>query len=96
MSTVLTHVDIEKQERVLDAFRRWGYLQANLDPLDHFQPLAHPELDLSGEVADAARRIYSSSIGVESCCAVWTPIAAFVAPGPRVTSAMPGRPVSLP
>src|SRR5579871_649012 len=55
----------EKQERVLDAFRRWGYLQANLDPLGHFPPLAHPELDIPGEAADAARRIYSGSIGVE-------------------------------
>ena len=65
MSTVLMNVDSEKQERVLDAFRRWGYLQANLDPLGHFTPLAHPELDVSGDVADAARRAYSGSIGVE-------------------------------
>ncbi len=57
------NVDSEKQERVMDAFRRWGYLQANLDPLGHFAPLSHPELDISG--ADAARRIYSGSIGVE-------------------------------
>ena len=49
----------------MDAFRRWGYLQANLDPLGHFLPLAHPELDMSGNVADAARRVYSGSIGVE-------------------------------
>ena len=35
-------------------------------------------------------------IGVESCCAVWMPIAAFDAPGPRVTNARPGVPVSLP
>ena len=28
--------------------------------------------------------------------AVWTPLEAFVAPGPRVTMQMPGRPVSLP
>jgi len=35
-------------------------------------------------------------IGVESCCAVWTPMAACIAPGPRVTKQMPGRPVSLP
>ncbi len=54
-----------QEERLLDAFRRWGYLQANLDPLGHFTPLAHPDLDISGETADAARRIYSSSIGVE-------------------------------
>ncbi len=65
MSTVLTNVDAEKQARVLDTFRRWGYLQANLDPLGHFAPLSHPELDVFGEEADAARRIYSGSIGVE-------------------------------
>ena len=49
----------------MDAFRRWGYLQANLDPLGHFAPLAHPDLDISGDVADAARRAYSGTIGVE-------------------------------
>jgi 2-oxoglutarate dehydrogenase E1 component len=65
LSTVMMNVDSEKQERVLDAFRRWGYLQANLDPLGHFAPLPHSELDLTGGVADAARRIYSGSIGVE-------------------------------
>ncbi|MFZ0792309.1 MAG: hypothetical protein WAM65_00980, partial [Candidatus Korobacteraceae bacterium] len=65
MSTVMMNVDSEKQERVLDAFRRWGYLQANLDPLGHFAPLAHSELDISGDTADAARRVYSGSIGVE-------------------------------
>jgi 2-oxoglutarate dehydrogenase E1 component len=65
LSTVLTNVDTEKQARVLDAFRRWGYLEANLDPLGHFAPLSHPELDAFGEEADAARRIYSGSIGVE-------------------------------
>src|SRR5208283_4160318 len=59
------NVESEKQERVMDAFRRWGYLQANLDPLEHFTPLPHPELDVSGEAVDAARRIYSGSIGVE-------------------------------
>ena len=65
MSTVMTNVSSEKQERALDAFRRWGYLQANLDPLGHFAPLPHPELDQSGSEADDARRIYSGSIGVE-------------------------------
>ena len=35
-------------------------------------------------------------IGVESCNAVCTPIAALLAPGPRVTKQMPGRPLSLP
>ena len=59
------NVDSEKLERVMDSFRRWGYLQADLDPVGHFAPLTHPELDLSGEEADAARRIYCGSIGAE-------------------------------
>ncbi len=65
MSTAMMNVDSEKLERVMDAFRRWGYLQANLDPLGHFAPLPHPELDSPGDMADDARRIYSGSIGVE-------------------------------
>ena len=35
-------------------------------------------------------------IGVESCRPTWRPPEALVAPGPRVTMTMPGRPVSLP
>ena len=35
-------------------------------------------------------------IGVESCAAVWMPMAAWLAPGPRVTKQMPGFAVSLP
>ena len=34
--------------------------------------------------------------GVESCLAMWMPADALVAPGPRVTKQMPGRPVALP
>ncbi len=59
------NVDSEKLERVMDSFRRWGYLQADLDPVGHFAPLVHPDLDYSGEEADAARRIYCGSIGAE-------------------------------
>src|ERR1700732_3952132 len=53
----------ENQERVWDAFRRWGYLQADLDPLGDLQPVAMPELDLSGPEAEAARRFYCGTIG---------------------------------
>jgi 2-oxoglutarate dehydrogenase E1 component len=55
----------EQRERVFDAFRRWGFLQAELDPLGHFRPVQHPELKISGEAADQARRIYCGSIGAE-------------------------------
>jgi len=55
----------EAQERIWDAFRRWGYLQANLDPLGVVDPAAIPELEISGADADAARRFYCGTIGVE-------------------------------
>src|SRR5579864_5089142 len=50
---------------VFDAFRRWGYFEANLDPLGFMRPLDHPELRLDGEEAERARRIYCGTIGVE-------------------------------
>jgi len=50
---------------VFELFRRWGYLEAELDPLGHMPPASHPELEISGKAADAARKIYSGSIGVE-------------------------------
>ncbi|MFZ0786197.1 MAG: 2-oxoglutarate dehydrogenase E1 component, partial [Candidatus Acidiferrales bacterium] len=55
----------ETQERIWDAFRRWGYLQANLDPLGDFEGAAMPELDVAGPEAEAARRVYCGSIGAE-------------------------------
>src|SRR6185437_6161117 len=54
-----------ERERVFEAFRRWGYLQADLDPLGLFRPQPHPELQLSGPAAEEARRYYCGSIGAE-------------------------------
>lgn len=53
----------ESQERIWDSFRRWGYLQASLDPLGDLQPMDMPELEISG--AEAARKSYCGTIGVE-------------------------------
>jgi 2-oxoglutarate dehydrogenase E1 component len=54
------------REQTLEAFRRWGYLQAHLDPLEQYlAPLPVPELDLNNEFAAEARRYYCSTIGVE-------------------------------
>src|ERR1700726_691465 len=64
-AVVETAASRENQERVWDAFRRWGYLQADLDPLGDLQTVAIPELDLSGPEAEAARRFYCGTIGVE-------------------------------
>jgi len=55
----------EQRERVFDVFRRWGYYQATLDPLGVFPPQKLADLELTGEAAEEARRIYCSNIGVE-------------------------------
>src|SRR5262245_23060765 len=57
----------ERDTRVLDAFRRWGYLEADLDPLGRLPPARHPELTELGagpEVA-AARAAYCGTVAVE-------------------------------
>src|SRR5213082_1034982 len=56
----------QERERVFDAFRRWGYYEANLDPLGVFPPLKQPDLEgLAGEAAEEARRIYCGTIGAD-------------------------------
>ena len=55
-----------ERERIFDAFRRWGYLEANLDPLGLFQPLKSPDLaGLTGEAGEEARRIYCGTVGAD-------------------------------
>src|SRR5690242_12949493 len=54
-----------ERDRVFDAFRRWGYLQANLDPLGFLKPLKSPDLEFSGEIAEEARRYYCATIGAD-------------------------------
>src|SRR5271154_1981813 len=54
-----------ERERVFNAFRQWGYLEGDLDPLGFLRPRPIPELQLEGEYAREARAIYSSTIGVE-------------------------------
>src|SRR4029077_8231607 len=56
----------EERERIFDAFRRWGYNEASLDPLGFFGPFPQPDLaELTGPVAQEARRIYCGTIGAE-------------------------------
>ncbi|HEY4741348.1 MAG TPA: 2-oxoglutarate dehydrogenase E1 component [Candidatus Acidoferrales bacterium] len=55
----------EKREAIFDAYRRWGFLQADLDPLGDLQPVAMTELDVDGKDAADARAIYCGSIGAE-------------------------------
>jgi 2-oxoglutarate dehydrogenase E1 component len=53
------------RDRVFDAFRRWGYLEADVDPLGFLRPQRHPDLQIEGELAREARRIYAGTIGAE-------------------------------
>ncbi len=54
------------REQVFDAFRRWGYLQAQLDPLrQYLAPQSVAELNLHGPFAEEARAAYCGSIGAE-------------------------------
>src|SRR5438445_1232793 len=56
----------EDRELVFDAFRRWGYLEATLDPLGLFEPVKHADLDaLTGEAAAEARGIYCNTVGAD-------------------------------
>src|SRR5271157_2253731 len=54
-----------ERERVFGAYRQWGYLEGDLDPLGFLRPRYTPELEREGEYAKEARAIYSSTIGVE-------------------------------
>jgi 2-oxoglutarate dehydrogenase E1 component len=58
--------DNEDRERIFDAFRRWGYLQATLDPLGLLEPLNCPDLNgLNGQAALEAREIYCGTVGAD-------------------------------
>src|SRR3981081_3123886 len=55
----------QERERVFEAFREWGYLEGDLDPLGFLRPRPHPALQIEIEYAREARAIYSSTIGIE-------------------------------
>ena len=64
-SAELASVESGQREKVFDAFRRWGYVRADLDPLGNYVGEEHPELNLAGPLADEARRIYCGTVGAE-------------------------------
>ena len=54
-----------ERERVFNAYRQWGYLEGDLDPLGFLRPRETPELQIDSPYTAEARAIYSSTIGVE-------------------------------
>ncbi|HKF20409.1 MAG TPA: 2-oxoglutarate dehydrogenase E1 component [Candidatus Angelobacter sp.] len=55
-----------ERERIWDTFRRWGYVDADLNPFGGPIAGGYPEIrELTGDAANDARRIYCGSIGAE-------------------------------
>ncbi len=63
--TSSNHANNAERERVFNAFRQFGYLEGDLDPLGFLPPRPTPELQIDSEYTAEARSIYSSTIGVE-------------------------------
>ena len=79
-----------------DSFRRWGYLQADLDPLGRLKPFVHADLEhAAGEEADHWRRIYCGPIGAEFMHLRRREVAEWVAARMEGRSEDPDRPFIL-
>ncbi|HKD81731.1 MAG TPA: 2-oxoglutarate dehydrogenase E1 component [Candidatus Angelobacter sp.] len=59
-----SEVSLER-EQIFDAFRRWGYLDASLNPFGGLVGGGYSGLPSEGEGADQARQIYCGTIGAE-------------------------------
>jgi len=63
--TALVEAPHSERDRIFDAFRQWGYLEADLDPLGSLQPAPYAELQIEGDLAQQARRFYCGTVGAE-------------------------------
>jgi 2-oxoglutarate dehydrogenase E1 component len=63
-------IAVSVHDPLADAFRRWGYLQADLDPMGRIAPYEHPDItearaSANAQDVDAWRTLYSGKIGFE-------------------------------
>lgn len=63
-------ITVPAHDPLADAYRRWGYLQADLDPMGRIEPFEHPDVADARAGADARdveawHSIYSGKIGFE-------------------------------
>jgi 2-oxoglutarate dehydrogenase E1 component len=66
--TAITPAGVQQErEQIFDIFRRWGYLQASLDPLGQFlPPEPFPITQVpEGDIAAEARRYYCGNFAIE-------------------------------
>ncbi len=57
---------VYQRERIFDHYRRWGYLEAQLDPLGQYlEPAPIEAWAATGRDAEEARRYYCGTVGVE-------------------------------
>src|SRR5437667_7379944 len=64
-STALLDTANGERERVFDAFRQWGYLEADLDPLGFLPKSPHPQLQSAGGPAREAGQVDCGTVRVE-------------------------------
>jgi 2-oxoglutarate dehydrogenase E1 component len=65
-STIASERPAALDEKTLNAYRRLGYLLADLDPMNRIEPEAQPGLeDSDPATAEYARRRYCGTVGVE-------------------------------
>jgi 2-oxoglutarate dehydrogenase E1 component len=64
-STSVLETPNGERDRVFEPFRRWGYLEADLDPLRFLAPQPHPDLQGDSELVRDARAVYCGTVGVE-------------------------------
>ena len=83
---------VMSRDQHADSFRRWGYLQADLDPLGRLAPFAHPELDdLHDPEADRWRSIYCGPIGAQFMHIPYPDRCRFIAARMEVEPPVPDR-----
>ncbi len=67
MANVSPTLQKENRELIFDAFRRWGYLQADLDPLGDLLPANLPELTWPARLPNKLAAFTAAPSAPNSC-----------------------------
>jgi 2-oxoglutarate dehydrogenase E1 component len=61
----ISEIQYTDREKIFDLFRRWGYLEADLNPFGGPVGGGYPELRIGGPIAEEARRLYCGTLAAE-------------------------------